>query len=150
MYIYVGQVCPQSSYPSKWSHFSEHCTESLVCACLKIKDVKSWIWPIRTQLYQLDIVATELKDPIWHSSEWQIGSFSSEATKYIFHIRANKWENILSLVIFLKWWRYLWSPKRPFDEYKAPFPHKSPNIITGVQFSSCISKRGSYYRQCVI
>ena len=28
------------------------------------------------------IVASELKDPIWHSSEWQIGSFSSEATKY--------------------------------------------------------------------
>ena len=26
------------------------------------------------------IVASELKDPIWHSSEWQIGSFSSEAT----------------------------------------------------------------------
>ena len=28
----------------------------------------------------LYIVASELKDPIWHSSEWQIGSFSSEAT----------------------------------------------------------------------
>ena len=28
------------------------------------------------------IVASELKDPIWHSSEWQIGSFSSEATIY--------------------------------------------------------------------
>ena len=27
-------------------------------------------------------VASELKDPIWHSSEWQIGSFSSEATTY--------------------------------------------------------------------
>ena len=26
------------------------------------------------------LVASELKDPIWHSSEWQIGSFSSEAT----------------------------------------------------------------------
>ena len=25
-------------------------------------------------------VASELKDPIWHSLEWQIGSFSSEAT----------------------------------------------------------------------
>ena len=25
-------------------------------------------------------VASELKDPIWHSSEWQIGSFSSEPT----------------------------------------------------------------------
>ena len=28
----------------------------------------------------IHIVASELKDPIWHSSEWQIGSFSSEAT----------------------------------------------------------------------
>ena len=26
------------------------------------------------------LAASELKDPIWHSSEWQIGSFSSEAT----------------------------------------------------------------------
>ena len=26
------------------------------------------------------LVASELKDPIWHSLEWQIGSFSSEAT----------------------------------------------------------------------
>ena len=26
------------------------------------------------------LVASELKDPIWHSPEWQIGSFSSEAT----------------------------------------------------------------------
>ena len=26
------------------------------------------------------IVASELKDPIWHSLEWQIGSFGSEAT----------------------------------------------------------------------
>ena len=25
------------------------------------------------------IIASELKDPIWHSLEWQIGSFSSEA-----------------------------------------------------------------------
>ena len=29
----------------------------------------------------MQVVASELKDPIWHSSEWQIGSFSSEATK---------------------------------------------------------------------
>ena len=28
-------------------------------------------------------VASELKDPIWHSLEWQIGSFSSEATIYL-------------------------------------------------------------------
>ena len=30
--------------------------------------------------YNLYFVASELNDPIWHSSEWQIGSFSSEAT----------------------------------------------------------------------
>ena len=28
----------------------------------------------------IHLVASELKDPIWHSLEWQIGSFSSEAT----------------------------------------------------------------------
>ena len=32
------------------------------------------------QVTELNIVASELNDPIWHSSEWQIGSFSSEAT----------------------------------------------------------------------
>ena len=32
------------------------------------------------------IVASELKDPIWHSLEWQIGSFSSEATIYIYYL----------------------------------------------------------------
>ena len=48
------------------------------------------IWTTISALYQYHsklarycqgyIVASELKDPIWHSSEWQIGSFSSEAT----------------------------------------------------------------------
>ena len=32
------------------------------------------------RMYAENIVASELKDPIWHSSEWQIGSFSFEAT----------------------------------------------------------------------
>ena len=32
------------------------------------------------RINQQHFVATELKDPIWHSLEWQIGSFSSEAT----------------------------------------------------------------------
>ena len=31
-------------------------------------------------LLDCHIVASELKDPIWHSLEWQIGSFSFEAT----------------------------------------------------------------------
>ena len=34
--------------------------------------------------YLIYIVASELKDPIWHSLEWQIGSFSSEATTFQF------------------------------------------------------------------
>ena len=39
-------------------------------------------FPYHDQSYlnNCHIVATELKDPIWHSLEWQIGSFSSEAT----------------------------------------------------------------------
>ena len=37
---------------------------------------------IRSQKQTSYIVASELKDPIWHSLEWQIGSFSSEATIY--------------------------------------------------------------------
>ena len=46
-----------------------------VCACVCIY--------ICTYIYRyvcIYIVASELKDPIWHSLEWQIGSFSSEAT----------------------------------------------------------------------
>ena len=35
------------------------------------------------------IVASELKDPIWHSSEWQMGSFSSEALSPITVISHN-------------------------------------------------------------
>ena len=34
------------------------------------------------------IVASELKDSIWHSLEWQIGSFSSEATIWSCHLIA--------------------------------------------------------------
>ena len=36
--------------------------------------------------YYHQIVASELKDPICHSNECQIGSFSSEATKFWSHI----------------------------------------------------------------
>ena len=34
-------------------------------------------------IYGANIVASELNDPICHSDECQIGSFSSEATIYI-------------------------------------------------------------------
>ena len=40
---------------------------------------------ISIQTIKIHVVASELKDPIWHSSEWQIGSFSSEATMYILY-----------------------------------------------------------------
>ena len=48
------------------------------------------------RIFQVHIVASELKDPICHSNECQIGSFSSEATisrssKLIFL----KYENII-------------------------------------------------------
>ena len=36
----------------------------------KYSAIQSWVY----------FFASELKDPIWHSLEWQIGSFSSEAT----------------------------------------------------------------------
>ena len=39
----------------------------------------SQLFPLHLNTYTY-IVASELKDPIWHSLEWQIGSFSSEAT----------------------------------------------------------------------
>ena len=38
------------------------------------------------QLLIVNFVASELKDPIWHSLDWQIGSFSSEATTCIFYL----------------------------------------------------------------
>ena len=44
------------------------------------------------------IVASELKDPIWHSLEWQIGSFSSEATKWPCIVPDN---NSIPLVVYL-------------------------------------------------
>ena len=44
-------------------------------------DLKQMCWLISVKNKNLTyIVASELKDPIWHPSEWQIGSFSSEAT----------------------------------------------------------------------
>ena len=39
------------------------------------------------------IVTSELNDPIWHSLEWQIGSFSFEATIYAMY-------SILYIVFF--------------------------------------------------
>ena len=39
-----------------------------------------WVESPSCWVMRFYIVASELKDPIWHSSEWQIGSFSSEAT----------------------------------------------------------------------
>ena len=56
-------------------------------------------------LYTIYIVASELKDPIWHSLEWQIGSFSSEATIYMLklidkpQVRVGTW---MIEIIFMK------------------------------------------------
>ena len=44
------------------------------------------------------IVASELKDPIWHSLEWQIGSFSSEETRCRFKQILNP-QNSLIIII---------------------------------------------------
>ena len=44
-----------------------------------INSKSTWTWHRNIHKH---IVASELKDPIWHSLEWQIGSFSSEATIY--------------------------------------------------------------------
>ena len=42
--------------------------------------------------YQIeDVIAWELKDPIWHSLEWQIGSISSQATMCLTDVIHN-WE----------------------------------------------------------
>ena len=47
--------------------------------------ILAWASPFKhvciIPIKMLQNVASELKDPIWHSLEWQIGSFSSEATK---------------------------------------------------------------------
>ena len=43
----------------------------------------SWPWHFTftsNVFFKMNFVASELKDPIWHSLEWQIWSFSSEAT----------------------------------------------------------------------
>ena len=41
------------------------------------------------RLRRIHVVASELKDPICHSNECQIGSFSSEATMYAFILLTN-------------------------------------------------------------
>ena len=58
-----------------------------LCGELAIHNNKDYI---SVGVFEDYIVASELKDPIWHSLEWQIGSFSSEATIYtqaIFRIK---------------------------------------------------------------
>ena len=50
-------------------------------------------------VYRRYTVASELKDPIWHSLEWQIGSFSSEATIRLCRSARPKG----SICLFVKW-----------------------------------------------
>ena len=44
-----------------------------------------------------DIVASELKDPICHSNECQIGSFSSEATIFTFILNPSSYDAYLNI-----------------------------------------------------
>ena len=76
-------------FPSLMAYvlFSNCCPANLSISCRLIH--RSMSWELKDLLtmehawkrYQHQIVASELNDPIWHSSEWQIGSFSSEATR---------------------------------------------------------------------
>ena len=52
-------------------------------------------------LTEYQVVASELKDPIWHSLEWQIGSFGSEATSSAHNF--TRWCNAFALHIANIW-----------------------------------------------
>ena len=73
----------------------------ITCLVLSIWYVKIIIWRCSLYTYNIKLcehsVASELKDPIWHSLEWQIGFFSSEATIcYVHFIRK-------SLILHFAW-----------------------------------------------
>ena len=82
------------------SNYCAYTSKSATCY------VWSCIWfmvnYIHVGCYVWKIVASELKDPIWHSSEWQIGSFSSEATKYLWHMYLLTKFDLLKTGLFLK------------------------------------------------
>ena len=63
---------------SDWISFLQESRKKNICK----KNSGVLIWRICTERGRKQIVASELKDPIWHSLEWQIESFSSEATRY--------------------------------------------------------------------
>ena len=66
--------------------------------------LSAWGPTLHCRLY---IVASELKDPIWHSLEWQIGSFSSEATRWFWHLsRSPHWKYKIFLMAVDLWQRY--------------------------------------------
>ena len=75
-FFIVWSACDPSHrlcYWTEWDH--RECTNNTCTYHIM------YIWFTELAvLILLYIVASELKDPIWHSSEWQIGSFSSEAT----------------------------------------------------------------------
>ena len=56
----------------------------------------------------LHFVASELNDPICHSDEWQIGSFSSEATIWIISVRG--------LALHIRSWRIKTSASDVYED----------------------------------
>ena len=88
-----------------WSGFIER-SLALATSCKMTKRNVSDEWTISVK----QIFASELKDPICHSDECQIGSFSSEATKctslkihysIIYHITLNSAPNSNKLGLYL-------------------------------------------------
>ena len=76
-----------------------------------------YIWSYNWIYFHIDgyFVASELKDPIWHSLEWQIGSFSSEATIYwrrkvYVYVCVIKMNNVKYICVCIYNWKTLWSP----------------------------------------
>ena len=75
-----------------WNVFSKNIPQSIYYFYCPVTVNTAFVWRKKTFLdlnspnsitkRSIHIVASELRDPIWHSSEWQIGSFSSEVTIY--------------------------------------------------------------------
>ena len=64
------------------------------------------------------LVASELKDPIWHSLEWQIGSFSSEATIYTVQFAPNLVTDLYAYPIIMFTHLKLWIAE-PIHNFKC-------------------------------
>ena len=83
----------QITPPPQWSLHDQHLMNASRNVTIVSPSVPKWVkfnhflnesWNHEYHILY-NIVSWVLKDPIWHSSEWQIGSFSSEATIYCKH-----------------------------------------------------------------